>query len=217
MNTLISYHGDENLKKQLVSEIAQHRTADQIIQGTYGEGIGKNWRGCAVGCSIHSLNRKLGKKYSISDHKVYEKALGLPEWLARLEDEIFDGLPKEEAMKWPEQFAQAIPVGVNVERVKWQFCSFILKENSERVLTLNISDELKKQVVESIQGVLAVHENALKSGIWDQFAAESAAWSAAESAAGSAARSAWSAWSAARSAAYQRYAKELLILLRKAK
>jgi len=210
--TLLSYHSDENLKDMFVAEIIKHRKADQILQGTYGTEESGKWKGCAVGCSIHSLNIKMGKSYATNDHSVYEKALGIPEWLARLEDALFEGLSVEESKKWPEKFAQAIPVGVNLERVKWQFCSFILKENIERVLTLNISDKLKKQVVESIQGVLVLHKNALQTGVWNESAADYArsvaesAWSAADS-----------ARSAAWSAAYTKYAKELLKLLKKAK
>src|SRR5258708_976960 len=219
---LISYKNDKNLKKIFLEEIIKHRKADQIVQGTYGRENGI-WKGCAVGCSIHSLNIRLNKTYSTSDHSVYETELGIPEWLARLEDGIFEGLSVEEAKLWPEKFAKAIPVGVNLEPVKWKFSTYLLKENIDRVLSLdNISDELKKQVVDSIRGVLKIYEDAIKSGEWNGSAAElarsaarsaeaaksaakSAAWLAAESAARSAAESAaWSAeaaWSAASSAA----------------
>lgn len=187
MSTLISYKNDPKLKDLLVDEIVRHRKADQIIQGTYGKENGV-WKGCAVGCSIHSLNLKLGKNYSTADHSVYEKELGIPEWLARLEDTIFEGLPQKEAVEWPEQFAKAIPVGVNLEPVKWKFYAFILRENIERVLSLNLEADLKKQVVDAIHGVLAVHEEAIRTSEWDE--------------------------SAARSVACQKYAKELLRLLK---
>ena len=227
MNTLKSFNGDTKLKEVLLKEIIRHRKADQIIQGSYGEN-GDNFKGCAVGCSIHSLNVKFGKNYNPSDHTVYEKELGMPEWLARLEDKIFEGLPKEDSMKWPEQFIKAVPVGVNLEKVKWQFCSYLLKENIDRVLGLKISDSLKEQVVSVIRQVLSVHETAIKTGKWDGSAAKSAewsAWSAARSAERSAESAAWSAeWSAesaaesaARSAAYIKYSKELLKLLKSVK
>jgi hypothetical protein len=197
-----AYLDDPQLKKDFVREIKWHKDQDMISQGTYGEGVGDNWRGCAVGCSIHSLNRMKGKKLSTSNHKVYETYLGMPEWLARLEDGIFEGLPKDKAMEWPLRFAKAVPVGVDLKAVKWKFCAYLLHENIDRVLNLDIPDELKTQVVNAIRGVLALHEEALKTGA--ESAAESAAWSAARSAAESAARSAWSAarsaWSAAWSA-----------------
>ncbi len=221
MNTLISYKNDKGLKDMLVKEIERHRKLDKIVQGRYGKNEdGDNFRGCAVGCSIHSLNVKLNKDFSPNDHSVYEKELGIPEWLARLEDTIFEGLPKNEAVKWPSAFAKSVPVGVNLEPIKWKFCAFILKENIERVLTLTISDDLKKQVVDAIRGCLSLHENAIRTGIWDESAARSAvesARSAAWSAAWSARSAAWSAAWSARSAAYKKYAKELLRFIKNCK
>lgn len=179
---LQAYLNDEKLKKDFVKEIKWHQDQDKILQGTYGEGSNDDWRGCAVGCSIHSLNRMKGKEYSTSRHDIYEKELGIPEWLARLEDTIFEGLPVEEAKKWPLKFSRAIPVGANLDPVKWKFCAYLLKENIDRVLSLDISDDLKKQVVDAIRGVLNLHENAIKTVRWSNAAARSAAESAARSA-----------------------------------
>ena len=208
METLLSYKNDEKLKEAFVKEIEKHREADAILQGSYGKMDGEKWRGCAVGCSLRSLAILEGEELQIkySDHSLYETKLGIPEWLARLEDTIFEGLPVEESKLWPEQFAKAVPVGVNLEPVKWKFCAFLMRENIERVLALDISEELKKQVVDAIRGVLTVHENAIKTGIWDESAARSA--ESAESAAASAAASAESA-----AVAYKKYAIELLRLL----
>jgi hypothetical protein len=200
-DTMQSYLNDPKLKRDFVKEVKWHQDQDKIIKGTYQEGSNGDFKGCAVGCSIHSLNRMKGKSYDTSKHKVYETELGIPEWLARLEDAIFEGLPNKLAMKWPLRFAKAIPVGVNLEPVKWKISIFILSESIERVLGLDISDDLKKQVVDAIRDVLVVHEQAIKTGVWARSAARSAAESAAESAAWSAAWSARSAaWSAAESA-----------------
>jgi hypothetical protein len=232
---MLSYHNDAQLKEDFIREIRKHREADAIEQGHYGRQNG-TWKGCAVACSLRSLaivkGEDLREKYN--DHKRYETDLGIPEWLARLEDTIFEGLPVDAAKEWPEQFAEAIPVGVDLEPVKYYFCAFLLKENIDRVLSLDIEDDLKKKVVDAIRGVLSVHETAIQTGEWDEAAArsaesaarsaarsaESAAWSAAWSA-WSAAWSAWSAarsaWSAAWSAAYEKYAQELIRLLQEAK
>lgn len=210
--TLISYNNDVKLKNLFVKEIENHRKMDKIIQGSYGDGQAQDFKGCAVGCSIHSLNIKLGKSYQTNDHSVYEKELGIPEWLARLEDTLFEGLPVEDAKKWPTQFAKAVPVGVNLEPVKWKFCAYLMKENIERVLTLDIPEDLKKQAVDAIRQVLAVHESAIQTGEWNESAAEAAA-EAARSAAWSAAEA---AWSAARSA-YIKHSKYLLKLLKETK
>src|ERR1700677_1718298 len=172
---MITYNNDIKLKKKFVAEIEKHRKADAIVQGTYGKQNGK-WSGVAAACSLRSLAIIEGKELveQYSEHASYETDLGIPEWLARLEDTIFEGLPVEEAKKWPTLFAKSIKVGVDLDPIKYRFCAFLLKENIDRVLSLKISDELKKQVVDSIRGVLTLHEDAIRTGNWD----ESAAWSA---------------------------------------
>ena len=79
---------NQKRKDMMVAEIKRHQDLDMIVQRTYGEENG-TWKGCAVGCSIHSINIKLKKKYSTSDHSVYETELGIPKELAYLEDALF--------------------------------------------------------------------------------------------------------------------------------
>ena len=195
---MISYHNDKKLKTSIVKEMKLHQKQDRFIKGSYSK-INGGFHGCAVGCAIDSMNKVLKKEYAYDNHVNFEEAIGVPEWLARLSDTLFEGLPSRENSQFAVDFLKAIPVGIDLEPIKWHFCSFILSENIERVLKLKIDDELKEKVVSAIRQCLAVHENAIKTGGWDESAArsaESAAWSAARSAAGSAAGSA--AWSAER-------------------
>jgi len=192
----VSYHNDPKLKKDMVSEMKKHYEMDAFDKGTYGHMNGQ-FKGCAVGCGVNSLNVRRGLKIAVDDHAEYSKALGIPEWLARIEDTLFEKLPEKESKEFPLAFVKAIPIGVDLEPVKWKFCSFLLKENIDRVLKLKIDDKLKEQVVTAIQGVLKLHENALETGKWDESAAWSAAWSAARSAESAAWSAAWSAESAA--------------------
>jgi len=216
---MLSYHSDKNLKNLVVCEMKKHQEQDQFIKRTYGEKNGK-FKGCAIGCTIDSLNLVFNKNYKTSDHKVLEEAIGIPEWLARLQDAFFENLPTGENSQFAIDFLAAIPVGVNLEPVKWKFCAFLMKENIERILNLpDLSDELRKKVIDSIRGVLSFHEDVITTGTWDQSAARSAAESARSAAwaAESAAGSAWAADSAAASAwaaAYKKYAAELINLLK---
>jgi hypothetical protein len=200
---MISFHNDIEVKNKYVNRVKLHAEADEIVQGTGWE----NGKGCAIGCTLESF-----------DHSAYPTELGLPEWLARLEDTLFEGMENKEAMKFPVKFLESISVGVDLEPVKWKFCSFICSENLSIVENLDIDSDLKKQVLKAIEDVKSVHEEALKTGSWDDSAADSAAdsaYSAADSAAGSAADSAYSAaYSAARSAAHKKYADHLLKILR---
>ena len=181
---MITYNGDPVFKKQFVAEVVKSRKLDMVLQGTYGQQNGR-WRGCAVACSLRSLDILKGRKPKVeyNDHPRFEREGLWPEWLARLEDAIFENLPQEQALLWPEKLAKAVPVGVDIEPVKWKFCAFLLSENIERVLVLDIKAELKEQVVSAIRQVLAIHENAISTGVWNESAARSAEMSAAESAA----------------------------------
>ena len=210
-----SFNGEVALKEDLIDEMKKHQEADDLIKGTYSEMSGK-FLGCAIGCSVQSLITRRGVSIKHDDHKALGDAIGSPEWLMRLQDTLFENLPEKESKEFPVKFYQAMPVGVDLEPVKWRFCAFILKENIERVLALDIDEKLKEQVVDAVRGVLVLHEKAIENGNWDESAAKSAAWSA-KSAAKSAAWSAESAAWSAKSAAYIKYADELLRLLREAK
>ena len=176
---MLSYHNDEAVKAKYLARVQAHAAADEIIQGDGWV----NGKGCTVGCTLHDY-----------DHSRYPIELGLPEWLARLEDTIFEGLPNAVAKEFPAKFLEAIPVGVDLEPVKWRLALVLLAENAERVKGLEITDELKKQVLDAIEQVAEVNRKAIEYGEWNESAAESAA------------RSAWSA-------AYIRYSEELLKLL----
>ncbi|HOA79914.1 MAG TPA: hypothetical protein PKK61_02470, partial [Defluviitaleaceae bacterium] len=145
--------------------------------------------------------------------------LGIPEWLAHIQDSLFEGLPIGDNSQFAVDFLESIPVGVNLESVKWKFCAFLMRENIERVLSFSdMSCSIRDKSLSAIRAVLALHEKAIEIGDFyynsdecaaarsaaefaaaARSAAASAAWSAAASAAWSAAESA--AWSAAKAAA----------------
>lgn len=219
MTTLRAFHGDPAIKAQYLARVRAHRIADDLTQGTGWE----NGKGCAVGCTLEAY-----------DHSRYPVELGLPEWLAHLEDAIFEGLPHAQAMDWPEQFLEAIPVGADIGPVMHRAAI----RRMDRLLAA-ISETA---VIAAINGVRACHvatlrgegcdwEAAWSAAAWSAEAvaeaadeaaeaAEAAAWSAAwsttaaDEAAEAAARSA--AWAAARSAPWSAEAADLLRYLREA-
>ena len=78
---------------------------DPKIKDKYLDRVRKN--GGAVGCT---LEHKDSKRYPIE--------LGLPVWLARLEEDIFNNLPVDKAKQWPLNFLKAIPIGVDVDAAR---------------------------------------------------------------------------------------------------
>lgn len=99
---MIAYHGDPQIKKDILAQLEAHRLADELIKGRYWEG----GKGCAVGCTIHG-----------NDHHEYERRFGIPVYMACLEDAIFEDLPNKHAKHWPERFMSAIQPGVNLNPV----------------------------------------------------------------------------------------------------
>ena len=114
---MLSFHNDPKIKKKYLARVIAHRKADEIIKGKYWEG----GKGCAVGCAIHSGN-----------HSLYESELGIPEWLARVEDVLFEGMENKIAMKWPERFFKATPLGKDLNKIKAPFLIFVLESALEK-------------------------------------------------------------------------------------
>ena len=204
-----AFHNDEKVQKMFLDRIHGHAKADDFIKGKYWEG----GKGCAVGCSIHGSN-----------HKDYETEMGVPEWLARVEDCFFENLPNEQSRLWPVQFMEAINLGADLDKIKAPFMIYILSQS-----LLNFDHEKYPNVKKSIKDTIDLWEkhsegpSAAESAAWSvaRSAARSAAESAARSAAWSARSAAWSAESAARSAAwsaesaaYIKYSEKLLELMR---
>jgi len=129
---------NQELKSALLAEIIKHREQDRVVQGTYGEGIGENFRGCAVGCSIDSLFRLGGHvlpHYLCGDHGIYERELGIPRILAELQDIIHEGLSDESFPTWPERFMEAVPTETDLLRVWPKFALWLLHDVLPRAET----------------------------------------------------------------------------------
>ena len=174
IKNLRAFKKDAKLKKDMVAEILEHKKQDKIIKGTYGtEYHNGDFRGCAVGCSIHSYNVRQKKNISTDSHKAYETELGIPESLARLEDFLFEAMPNDKAMQWPAEFMKAIPVGADLSMVAPKFISSTLR------------DLLKIREVKDDKEVAKIVLHIAK--MWDAVVngktPKASAWSAARSAA----------------------------------
>jgi len=211
-----AYLNDSKLKENFLEEIRKHQEADAVIQGTYGDIEDGKWKGCAVGCSLKSMSKIKGEEIKTDAQERYEDLLGVPQVLARLEDGIFEGLPEEDAKKWPLKFSEAINVGADLSLVWPKFAKYILVDERDGVIKFangrqDVIEAIKKTaevwdgIIEgkSYQEMKSAAESIVDSARSAAWSARSAAWSAAWSAwsaAWSARSAAWSAWSAAESA-----------------
>jgi len=187
-----SFHNDPKVKDKYLKRLKEHAKADEIIQGTGWE----DGKGCAVGCTLENY-----------DHSQYPIELGIPEWLAHLEDSIFEGLTNGDAKAFPVQFLEAMPVGVSEEDLYKLLCDLdyqrlerLLKEQKKLYKTdewgvqaaIKECMRLNSEHVDGEDKQWSAARSAAESAAWSARSAESAAWSAAWS----------SAWSVARSAAW---------------
>lgn len=189
-DTLLTFHGDPKIKAKYIKRVKAHQEADELVQN-YGYWDGG--KGCAVGCTLHS-----------SDHNAFETELGIPEWIARCEDSLFEGMSEERSKTFPLEFLEAIPVGVELNKIKFPFLIMVLDRVLEKV-------DLKDfPAVET--SIKKVKELLVNNGSDEEFDAASAvARAAASAAAGDAASY------AASYAAYEFYADQLLKLMAECK
>jgi hypothetical protein len=188
---MIAFHGDSNTKAKYVERVKAHAAADEIIHGQYWA-AGK---GCAVGCTIHG-----------SDHRRYEKELGVPLILARLEDRIFEGMTNGDAKEFPLRFLSAIEPGADLSLVWHQFAHWLLVDPQDGVIKYAKTDKTK----DAIQLVAQLYDRAARGLLvekkeWQR--AQGVAYAAAAAdAADAAADAAYAAADAAYAAAAAAYA-----------
>ena len=126
MKTNQAFNNNPALKSALVEETELHRKRDQIVKGTYGKCEGTKFKGCSIGCSIHSYNLRFDKKMSVSSHEVFETEFQIPVVLAIINDWIFERLPDELAQTWPRRFFESIPVGADLRFIHGHFFAWTL-------------------------------------------------------------------------------------------
>ena len=183
---MIAYHGKQEIKDQYLARVKAHREADEIVKGTYWEG----GKGCAVGCTIHG-----------SSHAQYEVELGIPRILARLEDGIFESIPNELAMTWPERFLDAIKPGADLSLVWPKFAVWMLIDSQWGVLQF-AKIQRAKEAIERVADLYSkqIEGVNLPVEVWRDAAAD--AYAADAYAADAAAAAAAAAYAAAAAAAY---------------
>ena len=199
----MSFFGSQCLRDAVVERVREHQRLDQIAQQVYWDGS----KGCAIGCVLHSGN-----------HLAFEQQLGLPVFLAYMDEHIFEKLPLEEAKGWPLRFIEAVPVGVDLELVSPRFMHWLLSDPDgvrqyADARTVPIMDTLVAMYARRIEGI-PFDVDAARDAVAAAWAAGDAAWAAAWHAAGAAAvAAAWAAGDAAGAAAVRRQADCLIALL----
>lgn len=186
---MLTFKNNPELKARLIEQMKQHAELYELAKGQDWE----NSKGCAVGCMTHS-----GKNH----HEQYPELFGLPEWLAHLEDFLFENFSNKYSKTFSVKLLEAIPVGVNIEAVQDELKLWILQNelHYDRTQWPDVAN-----AVATVEGFLLRKIEGDNPTASEWSAARSAAWSAAWSAAGSSVKSAesarFAAWSADSAAA----------------
>src|SRR5688572_16186568 len=135
MKEMRAFHGDAKVKEKYLARVLAHQKADEIVKGKYWD----KGKGCAVGCTIEG-----------SDHDRYETELGIPESLAYLEDNLFETMPNADAMLFPAEFLEAVPVGADLSLVPAKLIVFILND------VLQFVDKQYPDVIKAIEETAAL-------------------------------------------------------------
>ena len=129
-----AFHSNPKIKETYLARVMAHQKADEIIQRETWDGK----RGCAIGCTLHSYS-----------HKAYETELGIPEWLAKLEDKLFEEMSTKYSKSWPADFLREITPGSDLNKIKIPFLIFIVESALER-----FDHEKYPKQAKAINGVL---------------------------------------------------------------
>jgi len=116
---VITFHNNPDVKCALVTRADMHLKADRIQHGhgyftqVTHDMMGKGWKGCAIGC-LATSTQNFREMDSIDAMDELERTFGLTSSLVRLCEMIFEGCGPRIGRKWPVEFANAVPVGVNI-------------------------------------------------------------------------------------------------------
>lgn len=162
-----AFYGDPAVKEKYLARVRAHREADQLVRGTGWDDA--THRGCAIGCTLDAY-----------DHSRYPTELGIPERVAHLEDWLFEHMPVEDALAWPERVLVSIKEGADLSRVWPEFAIWMLTDPEHDMLQ-HAGDRV--DVRAAIEGVAALYRRtAVSREEWIKVGARAAA-EAAEAAA----------------------------------
>jgi hypothetical protein len=105
-----------------------HLAADLLAHGATGNVLAGE-RGCSVACTVGTY-----------DHSRYPAELGLPEWLAYLQDTIYERLPRDDRgldVAWTIDLLSAIPEGAEVDLALRPILARILDEVALPAVTVD--------------------------------------------------------------------------------
>lgn len=142
MAEMQAYLNNPQLKADLLIELGKHEAADALVKGQYGESgwtLPEGFKGCAIGCALHSLNA-LGGHGTTGEHSRFPDELGIPIELAYHIDTLFENLPDAESQTWPRRVLEAIQPGADLSGVVPGLLQWMLLDPTDGFVALARDD-----------------------------------------------------------------------------
>ncbi len=154
-----AYKNDPALREAFLKEMDWHAEQDKIVRGTYGDNCTNgDFKGCFVGCAVHSLARINNAKLNTSSHQLVEDYLEIPVELVHFGDAIFESLSSsEKRISFAVGFGRAVQVGTDLSMVIPHFLYW--------TLTDNIKPTRYPRFQPFIDAVVAMYEEWTRTGV----------------------------------------------------
>jgi len=205
-------------KQDLAHELQWHFDQDKIIQGSYKEGTGEEFKGCMMGCAVNSIMRVTGDVVTEDSHREQAEYIFGDvscQWLVRLYEKIFESLDVQDSKKWVIDCFNAIPEGADhsqINSIEVLIKIWILestKNTHKNKGVHKVTDMVIAALRSGNKEDLEIARNAAYSAdaAYAAYAADAAAAAAADADADAAAAAAYSAAAADRQGFYKDLSK----------
>ncbi len=154
---LRAYKNDPVLREAFIAEMDWHRDQDKIIAGKYREGTNGDFRGCFIGCAVHSLAKLRNEPLNTSEHQLLETLLDIPVELAHLADAIFESLTSDKRVQFAVDLPRAIQAGADLGMIIPHFLYW--------ALTDDVKPTRYPQFQPFIDAVVALYEEWTRTGV----------------------------------------------------
>ena len=141
--TIYAWHGNPDLKAEVLARMLVHREQDSIIQGLYQERapeLATGYKGCLIGCTLPK--RDYADTYLTNRrwHDEVEFLYGIPRSVGILLDNIFEELPEGTHAEFAVASIETIPVGADLSMVKSRMILDVLVDTEFGMLQLASSE-----------------------------------------------------------------------------
>lgn len=143
-----AWHGDPELKAEVLARMVKHRQEDEIIQGSYrihDPETASGHKGCLVGCTLPAELEDTQERVSWNSNRVarpregwhrrVESLYGIPEDVAWLLDDTFEEQDTfDDAAEFAVASIEAIPVGADLRDLARRYRGGEIEINAALVL-----------------------------------------------------------------------------------